>query len=261
MVLAVFIPIYAPLLSRFGARESYYSHGYLVPFVSLYLVYRKRKDLRKLKVKPCFFGIVILVAGIIIYLVSLSLRINFTAYLALPVVIFGIVLYLGGRGFAGALLFPIAFLVFMLPLPEVLIIGISFKLKILAAQGATFLVNKMGIDAQRAGSTIYYPGGFLLVGDPCSGLRSLITFLALGALFTQFCLAHVFKKTLLFISSVPIAIMSNLLRLTFLLLAGYIYGEKATKGFIHDFSGIMVFVLGFLGLLFVSRLLKCQITL
>ena len=260
LVLAVFIPIYGLLLSRFGARESYYSHGYLVPFVSLYLVYRKRKALIALKTKPSFSGLVILIAGVVLYLVSLSLRINFTSYLAIPVVIFGIVLYLGGGKFAKELLFPIAFLIFMLPLPEVLIIGISFKLKMLAAQGATFLVNKMAIDAQRAGSTIYYPGGLLLVGDPCSGLRSLITFLALGALFTQFCRANVIKRSLLFISSVPIALLSNLSRLTFLLLVGYLYGEKATKGFLHDFSGIMVFILGFIGLLLVSRLLKCQLT-
>jgi len=258
--LIVFAPVYNPLIYRFTARDTYYSHGFLVPFVSLYLVFRRRKALKAIKPEPSFWGIPILAFGLIAHLVSLSLRINFTSYLSIPVVIFGIVLYLGGKNIARELLFPIAFLIFMLPLPKVLIIGIAFKLKISAAQLATLLVNAVGVEARRVGSTIYYPGGSLLVGDPCSGLRSLITFLALGALFTQFCRVNILRKLLLFVFAVPVALLSNLLRVTFLLLVGYIYGDKATSGILHDVSGFMVFALGFFGLLLVSKILKCRFT-
>ncbi|MBN2121199.1 MAG: exosortase/archaeosortase family protein, partial [Candidatus Omnitrophica bacterium] len=133
------------------------------------------------------------------------------------------------------------------------------KLKIMATQAAVFLVNLIGIEAVRAGSAINYPGGQLMVGDPCSGLRSLITFLALGALFTQFTNASALRRGTLFISTIPIALFSNFIRLAFLVLVGFIYGEKAATGFLHDSSGLLVFVLGFFGLVMVSKVLRCRL--
>jgi len=173
-------------------------------------------------------------------------------------VLFGAVLYLGGTKFAKELLFPIGFLVFMLPLPQVLIIGAAFKLKMLAAHASTISARMMGINVTRAGSTIYYPGGFLLVGDPCSGLRSLITFLAIGALFTQITAGSFWRRNILFISAIPVALLSNVMRLTLLIVVGYIYGQKVALGFIHDFSGFMVFAVGFAGLAVVSKVLRCE---
>lgn len=260
LFLILFSPAYPHLLGRFAARDSYYSHGYLIPFVVLYLVWRKRDKLKAIKPEPAFAGILILLFGIILHLLGgIFLKINFASYLAIPIVLLGMVLYFGGIKMAKELIFPIVFLIFMLPLPQVIIIGISFKLKILAAQIATFTVKIMGMPVNRSGSTIYYPGGFLLVGDPCSGLRSLISFLALGAIFTQFVRAKPWRKTILFASSVPIAFLSNAARLIFLLWVSYIYGEKIALGFLHDFSGIMVFIIGFLGLIMISKILKCRL--
>ena len=258
-VLLVFFPLYSHLFQRFNARESYYSHGFLIPFVIAYLVFRKRKDLKAIAPESCFWGLVIFLLGLALHLISLILKINFTSYLSIPIVIGGVILYLRGVKFTRELLFPLAFLIFMLPLPEVMIIGISFKLKILAAQAATLLGNSMGVKAVLSGSTIYYPGGFLLVGDPCSGLRSLISFLALSALLTQFIEVARWKKIFLFFSAVPIALLSNLLRISFLLMVSFVYGKKAASGFVHDVSGYMVFVLGFIGLIAVSKILKCRL--
>lgn len=259
LFIVIFYPTYSHLLGRFGAKDSYYSHGYLVPFVCLYFVWQKRKRLKEIELKSEPIGIVILTAGILLHLVSLFLRINFGSYFAIPISILGIVLYLYGKKIAKELIFPIFFIVFMLPLPKVIIIAISFKMKLLAAEGATFVVDKLSMKVQRVGSIIYYPGGQLLVGDPCSGLRSLISFLALGAVFTQLTGAKLWRKIILFFSTIPIALLSNLSRIVFLFVVSYIYGEKAAQGFVHDFSGFMVFVLGFLLLIIASKLLKCSL--
>ena len=259
LFLILFSPTYSPLFERFTARDSYYSHGFLIPFVSLYLVWRKRQLLKTIPLKPQPLGGFILAGGVLLHLVSTFLKINFISYMAIPIVLLGTSLYLGGKRLTKELLFPIAFLVFMLPLPKVLIIGIAFKMKLLATDASTFIVNRLGIEAKGVGSTIYYPGGHLLVGDPCSGLRSLITFLALGALFTQFVQASIWRKNLLFISVIPIALLSNLVRITIMVLVGYVYGQKAVSGFLHDFSGIMVFVLGFIGLVMASKILRCPL--
>lgn len=259
LLLIIFLPIFNSLFSRFNARDSYYSHGFLIPFVIAYLVFQKRKILGSIETKPCFAGLVVLLFGVVLHLGSLVLKINFTSYFSIPIIITGILLYLKGKKFTRELLFPICFLAFMLPLPGVMIIGISFKLKIFAAQVATLLGNVIGIESSLSGSTIYYPGGTLLVGDPCSGLRSLISFLALGALFTQFARAVRWRKIALFLSTIPIALMSNILRITFLLWFNFVYGKEAATGFVHDFAGYMVFVLGFIGLLLASKILKCQL--
>ncbi len=256
--LALFYPTYSHLFTRFNARDSYYSHGFLIPFVCLYLVFRKKDKLLSIKPESEPAGLFIILAGVLFYIISSFLKINFFTYLAIPVSILGIVLYLGGKKITKELLFPISFLFFMLPLPKVVIIGISFKLKLMVAQVATFLALNMGVQAERVGSTIYYPGGELLVGDPCSGLRSLVTFLALGALCTQFTKARLWRRTALFVSAIPIALLSNLTRITFLVMVSYIYGEKVALGFLHDFSGIMVFVLGFVCLIGASKLLRCS---
>ena len=150
----------------------------------MYLVWSKKERLLSLKPQPQSVGLLIVGIGALLHVVSIVLKLNFTSYLAVPIMIFGIVLALGGKKFAKELLFPIAFIIFMLPLPRVLIIVISFKMKLLVTQVATLLIQRIGVEAHSAGSTIYFAGGHLIVGDPCSGLRSLITFLALGALFT-----------------------------------------------------------------------------
>ena len=260
LVILVFIPIYSHLILRFNARDSYYSHGFLIPLVVGYLVFKKRNILSSIEAKPCFFGLFVFVFGLGLHLISLVLKVNFTSYLAVPVVIAGILLYLKGVKFTKELLFPLCFLIFMLPLPAVMIVGMSYKLKIFAAGAATFLGNSIGIKSSLSGSTIYYPGGTLLVGDPCSGLRSLISFIALGALFTQFTKAAIWRKLSLFCLTIPIALISNFLRITFLLWVSFAYGKKAASGFVHDFSGYMVFVVGFLGLMLVSKILRCQLS-
>ena len=126
VLLAVFYPIYAKLLSRFDARDSYYSHGYLIPFVAAFLVWRKRNVLRGIPVKGLKSGLALVVIGGFLHLLGLILKINFVSYFMLPVMIMGVVLFLAGKDYAKVLFFPIAFLYLMLPLPAVVISGVSF---------------------------------------------------------------------------------------------------------------------------------------
>lgn len=214
-----------------------------------------------LPAQPCKVGLVLLIGGLFLHLVSTFLKINFGTYLSLPIVLAGLILYLMGKRIARELLFPIAFLIFMIPLPSVIIIHISFKMKILATQIASGVVNMMGISTIRDGSTIYLPHGSLVVGDPCSGLRSLISLLALGAVFTQFMSGPAIKKNILFLSAAPIALASNILRIILLLLVTHVYGEEVALGLFHNFAGMSVFVFAFIGLAIVGKILRCQMVI
>ena len=261
LLLLVYYPIISPLLERFGARESYYSHGYLVPFITAYLIWRKKEALSSVSLNGSFWGLPLILGGLALHLVSFFLKMNFPSYLSLLTVMFGVVLFLGGWQLTRILLVPLGFLIFMLPLPEVMVLNIAFKMKILATQLSTELVRFAGMDVTFEGSKILYSGGFLLVGDPCSGLRSLISFLALGAVTVQLTEGSNWKKGILLLSVIPIALLSNVARIVVLTTASYIYGSQVAAGFLHDLMGIMVFVFGFIGLIVIMKVLKCHLSL
>lgn len=257
--LALYAPLYPVLYRQFTARDSYYSHGFLIPFISLFLVWRRRRILYATALKPAWPGLFVLVGGVAMYLASRVVKMNAASYASVFVTIAGLLWYTGGLQLLKILLFPLGFLAFMFPLPEVVLISISFKLKMFAAYAAVFAAQKMSFAVTQAGSTIYFPGGSLLVGDPCSGMRSLISFLALGAVCTQFCDASFVRRWGVFVCAVPIALFSNALRLLFLIGMGYIYGQEYTSGFWHDASGIMVFVVALAAFMGAAKLLRCSI--
>ena len=261
LLIAIYVPTFISLGHKYLAADSYYSHGFLVPVVSAYLIWSKRKKIQALLpgAQSAKSGLILLAAGLLLHLISTALSIDFGSYISLPIVLAGLGFYLFGKTIFPLLLFPLVFLIFMLPLPNVIIIAISFKMKMLAAQIASGAVSMMGIPIILDGSTIYLPAGSLVVGDPCSGLKSLISLLALGVVFTQFTNASALKKNILCLSAIPIAVMSNVLRIILLILAAYVYGEKAALGFFHDFTGMLVFIFAFIGLVTVVRLLKCQV--
>ena len=120
-------------------------------------------------------------------------------------------------------------------------------MKMLVAKSGTLIVSLLGIPIHREGFHIIIPAGDLLVGNPCSGLRSLISFLALGALFAYMINTSTLKKWVLFISAVPVALLSNIVRVPILILISHYWGLEAAapESFWHDASGILVFVIGF----------------
>lgn len=256
LAVLAYLPTIIWMIDRFSAKDTYYSHGFLVPFVSAFLVWRMRDKLKKIKPLPSTLGWLFFLGGIAVHLISALLRVYFTSGFSLIAVVAGLVLLFWGKEFLKALWFPIGFLVFMLPLPLVAIANLSFKLKIFAATVSTWIVNGIGIEAIREGSIIRTHHSYLMVEDPCSGIRSLIALIALGALMAYFLNASRIKKAALFLVSIPIAIASNVIRITALSLVSEMYGAKFATGKFHDIMGILVFVFAFIGMSLVAKLLE-----
>jgi len=128
----------------------------------------------------------------------------------------------------------------------------------LVAHSGAFVVNLIGIPAFREGFQITIPAGKLFVGNPCSGLRSLISFLALGALFAYIINTSNFKKWVLFLLAVPVALISNMLRVPILILIANFWGLEAAapESFWHGASGIFVFILGFFLIFSAGKMLE-----
>ena len=260
VITALLLIIYSPtiwwMVDRWNAKDSYYSHGILVPLVSLYVLWLKRNELARIKVKPVAWGLWLLIAGIAIHMFSAFFRIYFTSAFSSLFVISGIVLYFCGIEMLKESLFAILFLIFMIPLPLIAIVGITFKLKIFAAYWANKIVNAMGIPAILDGSVIKMRHTYVIVEDVCSGLRSLISLLALGTIIAYLSKLSRFNKVIVFFAAGVMAIIANIVRIVFMAWTSEVYGAKFTEGFLHTLSGLIVFIVAFAGLMVVVKELE-----
>jgi len=243
------------MLGRWRAPSSYYSHGFLVPLVTLFLIWRKRDALRAEPIGSSRMGMGLLVAGLLVHAAASVLRIHFISGFSFLAVVIGACLYLFGGRAVRQIAFPLAFLVFMIPLPMVAIAGLSLRLKLFAAACAMKIVSAAGIAAVREGSVIHFTTCSLTVGDVCSGLRSLIAMLSLGAVYGYVRGMDWPRHLVLFLSSVPIAVAANVVRIVGLCIVGNFWGADAATGIVHDISGMLLFALALLMLFGVEKVL------
>lgn len=260
VLLFLFILAYFPALQwmwdRWFTRDSYYSHGILIPFLTALLIWQKRDVLKKIRIDPSPMGMKVFIIGIMLHVLSLLFRVYFTSGFSMIIVLTGIVLAVYGKNILKEIAFPIIFLIFMIPLPLVSVINISFQLKMLSAKMATFMLNNINIPAQGHGSYIQMAHATVVVEDVCSGLRSLIALMALGALFAYWMKSTMVKRVIVFFSSIPIALITNMFRIMILAIIGEFWGTNYINGFVHSISGLLVFVLAFILLSLVEKVLK-----
>lgn len=257
LVLIMYTPTFLWMWDRWFARDSYYSHGILIPFISTYLIWNKRDELKNLPKESSPWGFYIFLLGVLMHLLSATFRIYFSSGFSLVVILVGLLLHFYGKRIFSHVMFPVLFLVFMVPLPIVTIANISFKLKLFAAQLATNILNDhMRIACFQDGSTIRLQHTQVIVDDVCSGLRSLISLTALGSIFAYWIKGGIIKKFLVFASTIPIAVITNALRIVFLSTVSEVWGAQYASGFLHDLSGFIVFAGAFVLLFSVVKLLE-----
>jgi len=255
----LFVILYLPLflaLVQNWIDDHDYSHGFFVPLISAYFVWKKKNILQSLSAEPNNVGLIILIGGLLLYSISLIGDIAFTARLSMLIVLAGIIIYLSGKTIFKELLFPWAFLIFMIPIPYVLITSIAFSMRLFASKWAALLIKLIGMPVMREGNIIHLSNTSLEVGDPCSGLRSLVSLLALGTIYAYVSQKSNIKRMILSLSTIPIAIIANIFRIAATALLAYVYGEKVAQGFLHEFSGIVVFIIALLLLIMIGTILK-----
>ena len=253
LILFCYVDVLKWIFNRYISPDSYYSHGFLIPFVSLFLIWQDREHLHEVTFTSSKLGLILIcfslllhVSGTVIYIYSVS---GFSLFF----LIIGLTLFLFGPQLTRIIAFPLIFLVFMFPLPMAFISIVSFPLKMFAAKSGVYLVSLLGIPVLREGFHISIPNGNLIVGNPCSGLRSLISFLAIGAIYSYLTPLPLIKKMILFISSIPIALLVNIIRVALLIFVSHFFGlaAAAPDTIVHTGSGLLIFVIGIL-LLFLS---------
>jgi len=238
------------LYDRLVEGESYYTHGPLVPLVSLLIAVLLIRHTRVPARPNRRAGWAVLAFSLLLHLASCLARVNFASCFALIGVLAGLVLLLWGAAALRRLWFPLAFLAFMVPLPEVSIAQLNFRLKMIAADWGVGLANAAGVIAEHSGNCVFLPGDKnLIIGNICNGLRTLISLLAFGALYAYVCRLRGLWRIGLFLMSVPVAVVSNSVRIVSLIVVADVWTVEAATAWFHDASGLMIFVLAF-GLMF-----------
>jgi EpsI family protein len=247
------------MIARFNHEGGYYSHGWLVPLVVGFLLWRKREALAACPKRAYLPGLFLLVPSLLAQFLATLLQVGFLSGLALLGVVAGLVLTLMGPQFLRLVLFPVAFLAFMVPIPEFVIDVVSFRMKLLSAGVAAGVADLFGLIAIREGSFIRIPHGTLEVDNVCSGLKYLIALMAFSALYAHLASVKTWQKWVLFLLSIPISFLANVGRVTLMVIVGYQWGISAVeKWYFHDLFGFVLFIVAFVCLFAVESLLLAK---
>jgi exosortase len=241
LVFFCYAPIIFALVKNWGSDDDM-GHGYFVPFIAGYIVWQKRAALSKLVPQPNWWGLVIVLYGAFqLYLGTLGAEL-FLSRTALVITLIGIVLFLGGAQYLKELGFPLFLLFLMIPIPAIIYNKITFPLQILASEAADVALSALGIPVLREGNILYLPSQPLNVVEACSGIRSLLTLTFLALVYGHFFERRTWVRVLLFLSTIPIAIVANAGRVTLTGILSEIKPEYA-EGFFHEFSGWVIFMI------------------
>ena len=246
LLVVVIVALYASILYRLVWQwysSADYSHGFLVPLLSGYLIWRRRDALAKVPRRPSAWGMVIVLLSLgVLFLGSLGAEL-FLSRVSLIGLICGLVIYFGGWTLLRAMAFPIAFLLFAVPLPAIIYNEIVFPLQFIASAFATRTLEVLNIfPIMREGNVLIMPGMRLEVVEACSGIRSLMSLLALAAGYGYLAERSIPVRWFLVIAMVPLAIISNGTRVMITALMTHYIGPAAAEGFMHEFSGWVIFV-------------------
>jgi exosortase len=233
-------------------NHPYYAHGFLVPLVSGFIVWKGRHQLEQNKQVPA--SILIITLWLSLHIVGLIFYFDFLSAVSFLVVLSGLSLYFWGIGGLKSLLFPICFLILMIPFPFLDRVG--NWMQSLSIQWSASIIGGMGIPATTTGAAICIGGTAFTIGIPCSGINTLISLLSIGILFCYFFRGHPYKKILLLMSIVPIAFLTNLFRIILILVMADYYGTEMAMRFFHNYSSIVLFGTASLCLVCFGWLLK-----
>ena len=218
-----------------------YSVGLIVPLVALYLVWRRRAELRNCRMAPCWWGLVLVLLALAARTYGLLFLYESAERYAMVLTILGLVLLLAGRQVATRMTWILLFLFLMVPLPGRVHNMISGPLQAIATRGAVFILEVFSVSVTRQGNTMLLDGRIpIAVAEACSGLRMLTAFVVVAAAMAFLVKRSAWQKATLVLSSVPIAIACNLARLS---VTGVLYlnvDSETAERFFHDFAGLVM---------------------
>lgn len=239
----------------FGAD---YSHGYFIPFVSLGVIWYRRKEIFSVDMHTDSRGLGVVIFALALHWLGAKMQQTHFSLASLVLLIWGIPFYLFGWELAKKLIFPCSYLVFCIPLNFMDVM--AFPLRMFSTRHAVAMLNGIGIDAKQIGTAILIPSmpTGMDVADPCSGLRSLLAMTALTAVYAYFTQRTLIRQWILFATSVPLAVLGNIARIVTIAVVSEAIGGKFSLSLYHDYSGYILFTAAITLMVVIGSLLNLE---
>jgi exosortase len=231
------------------------SHGFIVPIFSIFVVWRERAQLMSLAPHPSAWGIPLLVLAIGVLVLGVLGAEYFLSRVSLLLLLAGLIVSFLGWQYFRAVLFPWAFLILMIPIPDILLNQITFPLRILASKFAAALLPLVGVPVLREGNVINLPAMPLEVAVACSGIRSLLALVTLAVIYGFLAETRKSFRLVLALASIPIAVVANGFRIVGTGIVAQYWNPGKADGFFHYFSGLVIFLSSLASLILLHRLL------
>jgi len=219
-----------------------YGHGFFVPLFSGYILWHERQRWAKTEIKPSNFGFVVMLGAIALLLLGSLGAELFTSRFSLLVLLAGMILFLAGWKMLRAVSFPLGYLMWMIPIPVIIYNQITFPLQLIASRLATAGLELAQVPVLRDGNILIMSNYSLEVVEACSGIRSLMTLMALAVAYGYLVSPRRWVRYVLAALMVPIAIVTNAIRIMGAGILARHFGPAAAEGFLHEFSGWAIFL-------------------
>ncbi|MGH9449011.1 MAG: exosortase/archaeosortase family protein [Terriglobia bacterium] len=233
-----------------------YSHGFLVPLFSAFLVWKDRKKLASIKAEPSGSGLLIVIGGIGILIFGVLGAELFTSRTSLLFILAGLVIYFQGWKYFRAVIFAWLFLFLMVPPPDLIMNMVTLPLQFLASDLAAWFLRVFGVPVLQDGNVLQLSNMSLEVVEACSGIRSLISLGTLAIIYGFLLEDSYLLRVILAVAAVPIAVLANGLRIMGTGITGLYWNPDKAQGFFHEFSGWVIFILSLIVLFVLHNILR-----
>ena len=230
-----------------------YSHGFLVPFFSAFILWDKREALKQIRVQPSWAGVPLVVLGIVTLIFGVFGAELFLSRFSFVLILAGMIWTFFGLAVLREVRLPLAVLLLAIPFPEIIFNQITFPLQLFASRVASAILPLLGVPVFREGNVIQLPVMKLEVAQACSGIRSLMSLFTLAVFYGYFLEKTTGRRWFLALASIPIAVAANALRIVGTGLCVQYWDPAKGEGFFHEFSGWVMFVISLTLLYFLHR--------
>ncbi len=244
LLLILYFSAFSYLLTQWQNDNNNYC--ILIPFIVLYILWENREKFLSLPSEPSWYGFFVLISGMIFFWIGELGGEYYSLYISFWLVLVGICWMLTGWNKLKIVLFPLCFIITMFPFPSFVNNRITLELKLISTKIGVIMMRAWGMSAYQDGNIIDLGFTQLQVVDACSGLRYLFPLIILGILMAYFFRSCWWKKVLLVLSTIPITIFTNSLRIALTGILSERFGSKAVEGFFHDFEGWLIFMAAFI---------------
>jgi exosortase len=240
LLLALYFGIFVKLVHDWYTLPDF-SHGFVIPFVVGYLIWRQWGRLEAAERFPSWRGLWLVVPGLLLLLLGVLGAELFLARVSFVVVLAGMIWLLAGGAVLKLLRFPLFVMLLGIPLPQVVFNQITLPLQLLASSLAATVLPLLHVPVLREGNVMQLPSMQLEVAEACSGIRSLMSLFTLAVLYVYFAERSTAKRLLIVAASLPVAVVANAFRIVGTGVLVQFWSPERALGFFHEFSGLIIF--------------------